>query len=716
MPSEPHSVEHFDGPLAMEAPAASTSPSTATSRAQPLPPPTTAQDSTLLVQGKPPAVMKKTCLGSGIQLHPSAAQPAATLAVATTTPAAATPSLLHKQPSLASALSPSGPTTTAGSKPKKSVSIVDQQLQATTQRELRLLNLLSGAEPPPLPPPTESVQGKARSYSVESEHKSDGERRGRSDSSSKLTTVGGVSASDKSDHAVSKSSDGHPNKNRSDSLQSDSSSSRPLPSPASHVSPAKSAAATAGSISQVDSPDRARKAVQRRQLSGNSSSAKVSSTGRLGSGLLAAAMPRLSIGTVESDRQNDRHSDSQHSSSSKAVRGSAEFERTVDGTKVLAMNTNTGKNVRTAKLGDNVHTPITSTSAPVEVPVGVAKPTVPARDGVPNMRPYSYDSGPEGGTESSATVTDIESLKAPKWSNNYFYANSNPRREVKRMRRGRLTADMSAEGAPALNTTNTGVVDINSVSWNVFLAGLPSAHTVHAVCAAGAVECLLLSQRELLSALRVCKMRLFCADSKAGMQSFSAQDALTLVNTEEYFVVLVHAGAGELVFVPLSGTYSMCMLDCGGHILNIICSLSTVQSVIYSACSFVIDCPLVCSLYLFVNCFADMVGAELDTNNTGLFKLTMRLCQSTAVSDPHPHVSGSGDGGDSLVRSLAAQIVSAQDTEHTPRSRSEQRGADHIGDGAGTGIHAVQAVSLVLKATQTLQLVEWLTSLMDLRM
>lgn len=130
-------------------------------------------------------------------------------------------------------------------------------------------------------------------------------------------------------------------------------------------------------------------------------------------------------------------------------------------------------------------------------------------------------------------------------------------------------------------------------------------------------------------------------------------------------------------------------------------SRETVAQVVHLACT------LVARMCAYSICLSfhlvDMVGAELDTNNTGLFKLTMHLRRTTS-SAVSTHRTNSADSCNSLVRNLTAHMVSAEDTDGT--LRSELRGADQV----------VRPVSLVLKAIQTLQLVEWLTALMDLRM
>ena len=123
----------------------------------------------------------------------------------------------------------------------------------------------------------------------------------------------------------------------------------------------------------------------------------------------------------------------------------------------------------------------------------------------------------------------------------------------------------------------------------------------------------------------------------------------------------------------------------------------------------------------------DVASAELDTNSTGLFKLTMDLaCLDSATLNTVLESTSST----SLVRTLATQVVSAEETTgrlrserseaHRPVQSVPRNGATEVeySAGAGRGGHTgtVRSVVLVLKATEILPLVEWLTALMDLRL
>lgn len=115
-----------------------------------------------------------------------------------------------------------------------------------------------------------------------------------------------------------------------------------------------------------------------------------------------------------------------------------------------------------------------------------------------------------------------------------------------------------------------------------------------------------------------------------------------------------------------------------------------------------------------------MVSAELDTNNTGLFKLTMNLLSavstSTSATTATPRWCGNGNGtgkSNSLVACLAGQLLKSPTVPSVPRP--SQGGVPSNDKASPVEFQELRSVSLVLKASETLQLVEWLTALMELR-
>lgn len=523
----------------------------------------------------PPASRQPASLGSGIQQSH-------------------VPSMVHspilKQPSLRVSLEAgatgdmggggggAGVSSSTSTRTKKSVSIVEHQLQATKQRELRLLNLLtntSGSDTSFSPSATASTSvansapaiSKARSDSADLEHKSsDGGEHGRnhgarSDTSSsskgQLWNENHTHISNTALGRNSKSAAAAWTSSRSkgeELAQSDASAGQPRPPFSTEEENERLTSATAS----VDSPHRFAKegaaaatALQQHRQESVRGAAKVA---KVGSGLLAAVngvvpQPRLSSGTIESERLSD--SQLSATSNGKIV----QKVRTVNKDEKVRTPTKVGKSSsllsqeaeKIAKNALTTHREVSDRSERAENVTHV---------GSLNMRPLAYDSDPEVGKETDVTLTDIESLKTPQWSNNYFYADNNSRKGAKKVRKSRLLTERGGQNS---YVSDFGADNkFNKITWAAFVAGVPPAHTVNAMCVEGMVICFLLTHRELQLAMEVCKMCLYCADSKRGILEFSPhqqeqENHKFQPGDEGSCLVLVHPVAEEFVFVPLVG-------------------------------------------------------------------------------------------------------------------------------------------------------------------